>query len=78
MTRMSINVDGKAHGIDTDADMPLLHVLRDDPGLRDPKSGCYKFPVKQQTRQVIAPMLETVHRPGVVHAGVYQVADALI
>jgi aerobic-type carbon monoxide dehydrogenase small subunit (CoxS/CutS family) len=40
MTKMSINVDGKTHGIDADADMPLLYALRDDLGLRNPKFGC--------------------------------------
>lgn len=40
MTKMSITVDGKTHGIDADADMPLLYALRDDLGLRNPKFGC--------------------------------------
>ncbi|MGE3245448.1 MAG: (2Fe-2S)-binding protein [Beijerinckiaceae bacterium] len=40
MAKLSINVDGKAHSIDADADMPLLYALRDDLGLRNPKFGC--------------------------------------
>lgn len=40
MAKMSINVDGRTHSIDADADMPLLYALRDDLGLRNPKFGC--------------------------------------
>ncbi len=40
MAKITLNVDGKAHGIDADADMPLLYALRDDLGLRNPKFGC--------------------------------------
>jgi aerobic-type carbon monoxide dehydrogenase small subunit (CoxS/CutS family) len=38
--RIDLNVDGQAHTIETDADMPLLYALRDDLGLRNPRFGC--------------------------------------
>jgi nicotinate dehydrogenase subunit A len=38
--RIELNVDGKAHTIDADPDMPLLYALRDDLGLKNPKFGC--------------------------------------
>ena len=40
MAKIELNVDGKAHSIDADPDMPLLYALRDDLGLRNPKFGC--------------------------------------
>ena len=40
MARIQLNVDGKAHTIEADGDMPLLYALRDDLGLRNPKFGC--------------------------------------
>ncbi|HEY8580310.1 MAG TPA: (2Fe-2S)-binding protein [Beijerinckiaceae bacterium] len=40
--RIALNVDGKAHTIDADPDMPLLYALRDDLGLDNPKFGCGK------------------------------------
>ena len=40
VAKMDINVDGKAHSIDADADMPLLYALRDDLGLQNPRFGC--------------------------------------
>ena len=40
MARISLIVDGKAHSIEADADMPLLYALRDDLGLNNPKFGC--------------------------------------
>ena len=40
MAKISLNVDGKAHQIDADPDMPLLYALRDDLGLRNPRFGC--------------------------------------
>lgn len=40
MAKIALNVDGKAHNIEADADMPLLYALRDDLGLRNPKFGC--------------------------------------
>ena len=40
MAKIDLNVDGKAHSIDADPDMPLLYALRDDLGLRNPKFGC--------------------------------------
>ena len=38
--RIELNVDGKAHSIEADPDMPLLYALRDDLGLRNPRFGC--------------------------------------
>ncbi len=38
--RIELNVDGKAHTIEADPDMPLLYALRDDLGLKNPKFGC--------------------------------------
>ena len=38
--RIELNVDGKAHVIDADPDMPLLYALRDDLGLKNPRFGC--------------------------------------
>ena len=40
MARIELNVDGKAHVLDADADMPLLYALRDDLGLSNPRFGC--------------------------------------
>ena len=40
MAKITLNVDGKAHDIDSDPDMPLLYALRDDLGLRNPRFGC--------------------------------------
>ena len=38
--RIDLNVDGQAHTIEAEADMPLLYALRDDLGLRNPRFGC--------------------------------------
>lgn len=38
--QIQLNVDGAAHTIDADPDMPLLYALRDDLGLRNPRFGC--------------------------------------
>jgi nicotinate dehydrogenase subunit A len=41
MTRkFSLNVNGKVHTVEADADMPLLYALRDDVGLNNPHFGC--------------------------------------
>ena len=40
MAKIDLNVDGKAHSLDVDADMPLLYALRDDLGLKNPRFGC--------------------------------------
>ncbi len=40
MPKFELNVDGKPHAIDADADMPLLYALRDDLGLKNPRFGC--------------------------------------
>lgn len=40
MSRIELKVDGHAHVIDADADMPLLYALRDDLGLKNPRFGC--------------------------------------
>jgi nicotinate dehydrogenase subunit A len=38
--RIELNVDGKAHVIDAEPEMPLLYALRDDLGLNNPRFGC--------------------------------------
>jgi aerobic-type carbon monoxide dehydrogenase small subunit (CoxS/CutS family) len=38
--RMSLRVDGKVHAIETDPAKPLLYVLRDECGLKNPRFGC--------------------------------------
>jgi aerobic-type carbon monoxide dehydrogenase small subunit (CoxS/CutS family) len=38
--KISLNVDGKAHTIEADPDMPLLYALRDDLGMTNPRFGC--------------------------------------
>ena len=40
MPQYTIRVDGRAHTIEADADMPLLYALRDDLGLPNPHFGC--------------------------------------
>jgi aerobic-type carbon monoxide dehydrogenase small subunit (CoxS/CutS family) len=40
MARIELNVDGQAHTIEAEPDMPLLYALRDDLGLRNPRFGC--------------------------------------
>ena len=40
MANYTINVNGKTHTVDVDADMPLLWVLRDKVGLKGSKFGC--------------------------------------
>ncbi len=37
---MQLTVNGKAHDIDVEAEMPLLWVLRDELGITGPKYGC--------------------------------------
>ena len=37
---MKLTVNGQAHDIDVEADMPLLWVLRDELGISGPKYGC--------------------------------------
>jgi nicotinate dehydrogenase subunit A len=36
----TLNVNGKSHQVDVEADTPLLYVLRDNLGLYGPKFGC--------------------------------------
>jgi nicotinate dehydrogenase subunit A len=38
--KFSINVNGKAHTVEADPDMPLLYALRNDLGLNNPQFGC--------------------------------------
>ena len=38
--KINLDVDGRSHAIDVDADMPLLYALRDDLGLNNPRFGC--------------------------------------
>jgi nicotinate dehydrogenase subunit A len=40
MARMNLDVNGKAHAIEADPDMPLLYALRNDLGLNNPHFGC--------------------------------------
>ena len=40
MTTYKLNVNGKSHEVETDADTPLLYVLRDDLALNGAKFGC--------------------------------------
>ena len=40
MPQYTIRVDGRAHTIEADADMPLLYALRDDLRLPNPHFGC--------------------------------------
>jgi len=40
MTTVSLNVNGRAHRVEADADTPLLWVIRDDIGLTGTKFGC--------------------------------------
>ena len=40
MARITLNVNGSAHTIDADPDMPLLYALRNDLGLNNPHFGC--------------------------------------
>ncbi len=36
----TLNVNGRAHTVDADPDMPLLYALRNDVGLNNPHFGC--------------------------------------
>jgi nicotinate dehydrogenase subunit A len=38
--RFELNVNGKAHAVDAEPEMPLLYALRDDLGMREPRFGC--------------------------------------
>jgi nicotinate dehydrogenase subunit A len=38
--RFTLRVNGTAHSIEADPDMPLLYALRDDLGLNNPHFGC--------------------------------------
>ena len=38
--KFSLNVNGTAHAIEADPDMPLLYALRNDLGLNNPHFGC--------------------------------------
>ena len=38
--RIDLNVNGKAHAIEAEPDMPLLYALRDDLGMKEPRFGC--------------------------------------
>jgi aerobic-type carbon monoxide dehydrogenase small subunit (CoxS/CutS family) len=40
MARISLEINGNAHTIDADPDMPLLYALRNDIGLNNPQFGC--------------------------------------
>ena len=38
--RIELSVNGKAHAIEAEPDMPLLYALRDDLGMKEPRFGC--------------------------------------
>ena len=38
--KFTLNVNGKAHTVEADPDMPLLYALRNDVGLNNPHFGC--------------------------------------
>jgi nicotinate dehydrogenase subunit A len=40
MAKISLNVNGKPHGLDVDPTTPLLYVLRNDLELNGPRFGC--------------------------------------
>lgn len=40
MSKVSLNVNGRAMEADVELDSPLLYVLRDDLGLHNPRFGC--------------------------------------
>ena len=40
MPKISLRVNGKTRVVDTEADVPLLYVLRNDLELNGPKFGC--------------------------------------
>jgi nicotinate dehydrogenase subunit A len=40
MATITLNVNGRAHTVDVDPDMPLLYALRNDIGLNNPHFGC--------------------------------------
>jgi nicotinate dehydrogenase subunit A len=40
MARITLDVNGSAHTIDADPNMPLLYALRNDLGLNNPHFGC--------------------------------------
>ena len=40
MAKYNLNVNGKAHAVDTEPDMPLLYALRNDVGMKEPRFGC--------------------------------------
>lgn len=38
--RFELNVNGKAHRVEAEPDMPLLYALRNDVGMSEPRFGC--------------------------------------
>lgn len=38
--RIVLNVNGKAHSVEVEPDMPLLYALRNDIGMKEPRFGC--------------------------------------
>jgi nicotinate dehydrogenase subunit A len=38
--RIELHVNGKAHFVEAEPDMPLLYALRDDLGMSEPRFGC--------------------------------------
>lgn len=39
-TRIALNVNGKAHTVEVEPDMPLLYALRNDLNMKEPRFGC--------------------------------------
>ena len=40
MSKITLNVNGKAHALDVDLSTPLLYILRNDVGVQGPRFGC--------------------------------------
>ena len=40
MAQFTLTVNGKAHSVDADPDMPLFYALKNDIGLNNPQFGC--------------------------------------
>jgi nicotinate dehydrogenase subunit A len=39
-SRFDLHVNGRAHAVTAEPDMPLLYALRDDLGMKEPRFGC--------------------------------------
>ena len=69
MSRLSLNVNGRAHVVDVDPQCPLLYVLRDNLALNNPRfGGSYCIPSTdtcdgQAWRELIIAGLEQASAP---------------